>query len=294
MQSKIVNLPKIEDPRGSLSVIEEMNQVPFNIQRVYWIYDVPGGQVRGGHAFKEQQEFIVALSGSFDVLVDDGKEKKKYSLNRSYHGLYIPYGIWRQMENFSTNSLALVLSSTQFSDSDYIRNYDDFVIYSGRHKLVSDKPAKHTPQRLNVVSAINSSVFDCTLIDLDINHRDKGNISVFENWKTLPFEIKRVYYLYDIPGGESRGGHAHRHLQQLIIAASGSFDVILADGNVRRTVHLNRSYHCLHVVPGIWREIVNFSSGSICLVIASAVYSEDDYLRNYDKFKSYKNDTSII
>jgi len=124
---KIINLPKIEDPRGNLSIIEEEKNIPFKIERTYWIYDVPGGQTRGGHAFKEQQEFIVALSGSFDVVVDDGKEKKIFSLNRSYYGLFIPAGLWRQMENFSTNSLAMVLSSTEFSEDDYIRDYDEFL-----------------------------------------------------------------------------------------------------------------------------------------------------------------------
>ena len=123
----IINLPKIEDQRGNLTFIEEENHIPFKIKRVYWIYDVPGGQKRGGHAFKEQQEFIVALSGSFDVTIDDGKQKKTFSLNRSYYGLYIPNGLWREMNNFSTNSLALVLSSTEFSEDDYIRDYQTYL-----------------------------------------------------------------------------------------------------------------------------------------------------------------------
>lgn len=122
----IINLPKIEDPRGNLSFIEEDKHIPFVIQRVYWIYDVPGGQVRGGHAFKKQQEIIIALSGSFDVVVDDGQEKQTFHLNRSYYGLFIPAGYWRQMEDFSTNSLAMVLSSTPFMENDYIRDYDEF------------------------------------------------------------------------------------------------------------------------------------------------------------------------
>ncbi len=126
---KLINLPKIEDPRGNLSIIEEENHIPFKIERTYWIYDVPGGQVRGGHAFKNQQEFIVALSGSFDVVVDDGINKYTYSLNRSYIGLYLPVGLWRQIQNFSTNSLAMILSSTQFSGDDYIREYDEFLKY---------------------------------------------------------------------------------------------------------------------------------------------------------------------
>lgn len=128
---KLINLPKIEDPRGNLSFIEEEKHIPFKIERTYWIYDVPGGQIRGGHAFKKQQELIVALSGSFDVIIDDGNQKQTFSLNRSYNGLFIPSGLWRQMENFSTNSLAMVLSSTQFTEEDYIRDYQDFLRYKG-------------------------------------------------------------------------------------------------------------------------------------------------------------------
>jgi hypothetical protein len=124
---KIINLPKIEDPRGNLSFIEEEKHIPFKIERVYWVYDVPGGQTRGGHAFREQQELIVALSGSFDVVINDGKEKQTFHLNRSYYGLYIPACFWRQLEDFSTNSLAMVLSSTAFSEQDYIRDYDEFL-----------------------------------------------------------------------------------------------------------------------------------------------------------------------
>ena len=122
----IINLPKIIDKRGNLSFVEENNQIPFQIQRTYWIYDVPGGEIRGGHAYKENQEFIIALSGSFDVIIDDGKERETFSLNRSYYGLYIPKGIWRQMENFSTNSLALVLASIPYTPSDYIYDYELF------------------------------------------------------------------------------------------------------------------------------------------------------------------------
>jgi dTDP-4-dehydrorhamnose 3,5-epimerase-like enzyme len=124
---KVINFPKVEDPRGNLSFIEEEHHIPFKIERCYWIYDVPSGQIRGGHAFREQREVIIALSGSFDVVADDGRSKNVYSLNRSYYGLFIPAGFWRQMENFSTNSLALVISSTQFNEKDYIRDYEDFL-----------------------------------------------------------------------------------------------------------------------------------------------------------------------
>lgn len=120
---EIIQLPKIFDPRGNLTFIEAENHIPFDIKRVYWIYDVPGGETRGGHAFKQQQELIISLSGSFDVVLDNGHNKQKYSLNRSYYGLYVPSGIWRHMENFSTNSLAIVLASTEYDENDYIRDY---------------------------------------------------------------------------------------------------------------------------------------------------------------------------
>ena len=128
---QLIQLSKIADPRGNLSIIEEYKEIPFKIERVYWIYDVPGGETRGGHAYKENQEFIVALSGSFDVVLDDGREKKKFSLNRSYNGLFVPKGMWREMENFSTNSLALVLSSTNYDANDYIRDYSEFLKFAG-------------------------------------------------------------------------------------------------------------------------------------------------------------------
>ncbi len=123
---KIINLPKILDERGNLSFIESENHIPFSIKRTYMIYDVPGGETRGGHAYKNLNEFIVALSGSFDVVLDDGKNKKTFSLNRSYYGLYVPKRIWRSLENFSTNSLCLILASEVFDENDYIRNYNEF------------------------------------------------------------------------------------------------------------------------------------------------------------------------
>lgn len=126
---RLIHLPKIEDERGNLTFIEEEKHIPFSIQRVYWIYDVPGGEQRGGHAFRTQDEFIVALSGSFDVIINDGKKENRHHLNRSYFGLYIPSGLWRHMENFSTNAVVMVLSSTTFSESDYIRDFNDFKLY---------------------------------------------------------------------------------------------------------------------------------------------------------------------
>ena len=126
-EARIIQLPKMGDRRGNLSVIEQLNQIPFKIERSFWIYDVPGGAAREGHAFRETEEFIVALSGSFDVVIDDGAQKQVFSLNRSYYGLYVPKMMWREMVNFSTNSVALVLSSTPFDADDYIRDYEVFM-----------------------------------------------------------------------------------------------------------------------------------------------------------------------
>ncbi len=122
-QVKLLELPKILDERGNLSFVESEKHLPFNIKRAYWIYDVPGGEKRGGHAYHELQELVIALSGSFDILLDDGKNKKTFTLNRSYFGLYIPKLIWRQLENFSTNSLCFILASTDYDENDYIRDY---------------------------------------------------------------------------------------------------------------------------------------------------------------------------
>mgnify|MGYP002344220245 CR=1 FL=1 len=128
--SQIIHLPKIVDSRGNLSFIEAAKHIPFEILRTYWIYDVPGGEKRGGHAYKNNQEFIVALSGSFDITINDGNQEKVFTLNRSYYGLYIPQMMWRQMDNFSTNSLALILASTTFDQNDYIYSFEEFKKYT--------------------------------------------------------------------------------------------------------------------------------------------------------------------
>jgi hypothetical protein len=134
----------------------------------------------------------------------------------------------------------------------------------------------------------NYSVYDCSIIHFPKIHNRAGNITPLTNDLEIPFEVKRVYYLYDIPGGEGRGGHSHKKLEQLIIAASGSFDVTIDDGTNRKTVQLNRPYFGLHLYPGMWRDISNFSSGAICLVLASESYDKADYIRDYEEFKNSK------
>lgn len=290
--AKIVGLPKIEDPRGNLSIIEQMKQIPFEIKRAYWIYDVPGGKDRGGHAYKDNQEFIVALSGSFDVVLDDGHNKQTFTLNRSYCGLLVPKGMWRTMTNFSTNSLALVLSSTEYDENDYIMDYNEFKqwrINSSQQTVSPDAKTSIVANRGRTMfqAGEGKSVFDCSLCELNKMHDPEGNLTYMYENIHVPFPINRVFYSYDIPGGEDRGAHAHKECHQFIIAASGAFEVVLDDGTNKRTVQLNRPFWGLHVPPGIWASEQGFSSGSICLVLASHGYSEDDYVRNYQDYIDY-------
>jgi len=135
---------------------------------------------------------------------------------------------------------------------------------------------------------LDSTVFNCNVLTLPKIHNRAGNITALNNSVDIPFDVNRVYYLYDVPGGENRGGHAHKELQQLIVAVSGSFDITLDDGRNKKTVSLNRSYYGLHIIPGIWRDLTNFSSGAICLVLASHKYDANDYIRNYEEFMQMK------
>lgn len=286
-EARIIELPKFLDVRGNLSFAEQYTHIPFEIRRVYWLYDVPGGIARGGHAEKNNEELIIALSGAFEIVIDDGKRSKTFVLNRSYYGLYIPKGLWREIKEFSTNALALEFGSIPYSADDYIRDYNAFLEYSRcAESNISISPLKERNKEIGK----RFNVFDCTIIELDKHHSDrKGNLTVVENGLTLPFDVKRVYYLYDVPGGENRGSHAHKELSQLIIAASGSFTVTLDDGHNKRCFFLNRPYQGLYVKPGMWRDLVDFSSGAVCMVLASDVYKTEDYIRDYNSFKEFRN-----
>lgn len=284
---RVIELPKFLDARGNLSFAENFKHVPFEIKRTYWVYDVPGGERRGGHAYKNNEEFIIALSGAFEVTVDDGVEKRTFSLNRSYYGLYVPNGLWREMENFSTNAFALEFGSSLYDPEDYIRDYDAFLDYR-KNDSPSNSSDSSSESRAKCAKG-PFSVFDCSMVELDKHHSDrKGNLTVVENGKTIPFDVKRVYYLYDVPGGESRGAHAHKELEQLIIAASGSFTVTLDDGTCKRSFFLNRPYQGLYVMPGMWRDLQDFSSGAVCMVLASDVFEAGDYIRDYQSFLSFR------
>ena len=289
MRERIIDLPKIEDKRGNLSFAEAMTQIPFDIARVYWIFDVPAGQMRGSHAYKNQEEVIIALSGSFDVVLDDGVEKHRYNLNCPYKGLYVPNKTWRSLENFSTNSACIVLASLPFSESEYIRNYRDFKKYLKsdiNDKLISPIYIS----RPNPVDSSENTVFDCNLIEFPIIRNRGGNIAPIHSSENVPFNIERVFYIYDIPSGETRGGHAHKTCHQFLVAAGGSFDVELDDGVNKRIVTLNRPMQGLHLPPGIWAVEKNFSSAAVCLVLASEKYEENEYIRKYSQFRKYRSD----
>ncbi|MFV0469685.1 MAG: WxcM-like domain-containing protein [Dysgonomonas sp.] len=290
-KEQIIELPKKEDRRGNLSFLEESGQLPFNIGRAYWIYNVPGGQKRGSHAFKTQEEVIIALSGSFDVVLDDGHEKRTYQLNRSYKAIHVPRMMWRTLENFSTNSVCLILTSLPYDDDDYIRNYKEFqkmVREEAIPPAVPPNKNKINCEPLFVSTANKNTVFDCSFIKLPVVKNRAGNITPVHNCVDIPFSIKRIFYIYDIPAGETRGVHSHKYCHEVLIAASGSFEIELDDGQNLRTVTLNHPMYGLHIPPGIWATEKNYSSGTVCLVLASDVYDEEDYIRTYSDFKKFR------
>lgn len=284
--ASILPLPRIFDDRGNLSFIEAQRHVPFKIARIYWIYDVPGGEKRGGHAFRNGDEFLIALSGSFDVEVDNGNEIKRYPLNRSYMGLYIPARNWRTLDNFSTNSLCLVLASTPYDEADYLYEHKEWqqLVTNGE-----ESPKAPTAQEISIPTKITlrPTVDDCLLMALPKVKDRAGNLTSVHSDLEIPFDINRVFYIYDVPGGEDRGAHAHKVCHQFIVSASGAFEVELRDGVNIRKVLLNRPYNGLYVPPGIWAQEQGFSSGTVCLVFASDNYEESDYIRDFSAYQTY-------
>ncbi|HCO66382.1 MAG TPA: WxcM-like domain-containing protein [Dysgonomonas sp.] len=279
------DLPKKEDSRGNLSFMEEGGQIPFKIARVYWIYDVPGGQKRGSHAFKNQEEIIIALSGSFDVVLNDGNKKKKYTLNRAYKALYIPPGMWRSLENFATNSVCLVISSGPYNEEEYIRNFKEFKQYIKSRNTQKLQEKEEVITDAKVLKEKHNTVFDCSMIELPVVRNRAGNLTPIHNSIEIPFDVKRIFFVYDIPYGKTRGMHAHRRCHQFLLAAGGSFDLELEDGINKRIFTLNRPMQGVHVPPGIWTKETNYSSGAISLILASETYKEEDYIRKYSDFK---------
>lgn len=282
----LFDLPKIEDERGNLSFLEIESHVPFPISRTYWIYDVPGGEKRGSHAFKSQQEIIIALSGSFDVILDNGSEEKIHTMNRAYKALYVPAMTWRTLANFSTNSVCLVLNSGEFNEDEYIRDYDDFRTVLSNNSFTQKS---HNPLHNKEKTPQYNTIFDCSFLELPIIENRAGNITPVESNKNIPFNIERVFYIYDIPSGAERGMHAHMYCHELLIATTGSFEVELDDGVNKKTVRLNSPRRGLHIPPGVWAKEKEYSSGATCLVLASKKYQQDGYINSYKEFKAYRS-----
>lgn len=305
MKPQLLTLPKILDPRGNLTFIENGNQVPFDIRRAYWIYDVPAGEERHGHAFRKATEMIVALSGSFDVVYDTGEGEERVHLGRSFYGLLVPAMTWRRMDNFSTNSVALVLSSTGYDECDYIRDKniwteellaqnhganaeepliaaDGMTLTAAESKIATD--VSQTSAGLSFGAPEGHELDDCMIVDLSRHCHRNGSLTVVDNADNL-FPVRRVFYLYDVPGDSERGGHSHFRAHEFITAASGAFDVTVTDGVDSRTFTLNRPYKALYIPNGLWRSLNNFSSGSVCLVLTSEPYCESDYCRSMSKYR---------
>ena len=203
-------------------------------------------------------------------------------------------------------SLCLVLSSEKFDPSDYIEDFNLFTEELNEKDIISIRSLINTEKDRHIISDISvspvilnecfrsSSVNDCEEYLLPQIHNIAGNLTALNNNDDIPFSIKRAYYLYDVPAGAERGGHAHKNLYQFVIAAGGSFDVVIDDGENRRTVRLDRPNRALMIVPGIWREVINFSGGAICMVLASEIYIEDDYIREYNDFKKLKDEDHTL
>lgn len=290
IKERILDLPKVEDARGNLSFLEESGQIPFKVARVYWIYDVPAGQKRGSHAFKTQEEIIIALSGSFDVVLNDGKESRSYQLNRAYKALYVPAKMWRTLENFATNSVCLVISSGSYDESEYIRNYRLFKQFIKGGDILSTSTIEDVPlESLQKSLSQNSTISGCLPLELPTVRSRAGNLTPVHCSVDIPFDVKRVFFVYDIPHGKTRGMHAHKRCHQFLIAASGSFDVELDDGKHKKSISINKPMQGIHVLPEIWSKEYNYSSGAICLVLASEIYTEEDYIRRYSDFKKIRS-----
>lgn len=258
-------LPRIEDPRGNLSFIEHGSSgaCPFEIESVGWVYDVPAGAVRKDELSGGSRQMIVAMSGSFDV-TSDNRAGSSVHLNRSDRAVVTEAGECTTLCNFSTNSVAMILA-------------DRSQISAERKENSEDIKSSH----------ITSNVANARIIALPRRRSESGSVTVAENgadW--LPFDIRRVFYLFDVPADAERGGHSHFQARELIVALSGSFDVVLDDGKHEpRRFTLNRPYTALYVPTGLWRTLDSFSGGSVCMVLTSERYSEEDYVREYDRFK---------
>jgi WxcM-like, C-terminal len=260
----LVSLPQIPERRGNLTALEELVHLPFRIGSVRWFYELPAGTSWSVSEGGLGDSLIVALSGSFDVVIGAGRVR----LGRADVGLHVPAQVGWRVEDPATSSVGLIISSRP----------------TRPHRIRADQPDRADSRDLNPHSTID----DCRRIRLPRHHRGQGSTTSVLPHAVVPFDVLRVYYLYDVPGGAERGGHAHRQLEQVLVSLAGSFDVVLKDGRRVKTIRLDRAHSGVLIATGIWRELRNFSSGAICLALASAPYDEDDYIREYDDFRRAK------
>ena len=263
-QVRLLTLPQIPEPRGNLTALEELVDLPFRIGSVRWFYDVPAGASWSAGQPGLGRAVVIALSGSFDVVVDQPAGSSRIRLSRASTAVTVPAGARCGVHDASTNCVGLVISSQR-----------------PRWPVAEpDQEPKTLP--------FNTTVDDCSMTSLGRKHGRERSTTEVVSRTGVPFELTRVYYLYDVPAGASRGGHAHLQLEQVLIAAAGSFDVVLDDGRRVKPVRLDRPEFGISISTGIWRELQNFSSGAICLALASAPYEEADYIRDYGEFRRMK------
>jgi WxcM-like, C-terminal len=265
----LVSLPQIPEPRGNLTALEELADVPFRIGAVRWFYDVPTGTSWTADEADLGEAFIVALSGSFDAVIGQRGGPVRVRLSRASTGLHVLAGVEWSVDDISTNSVGLVISSRP--NRPYPLGLD------------------HVDDTVRAALNRNSTIDDCRTIELPRQRRPHGSTGKAWPRVDVPFDVTRVYYLHDIPGGASRGGHAHRQVEEVLLAVAGSFDVVLNDGLRAKTSRLDQAHSGVFIATGIWRELENFSSRAICLVLASAPYDEADYIRDYDEFLREKH-----
>jgi hypothetical protein len=261
---RLLSLPQIPEPRGNLTALEELVHMPFRIGCVRWFYDVPAGTSWRTGELGLGDALIVALSGSFDVAMGASCVR----MSRADAGVHLPASVGWSVEDPATGSVGLVISSRP----------------TRPRRVRGDRLDDDPPGELNPDSRID----DCRRITLPRHRRPQGSVTEVLPRAEVPFDIVRVYYLYEVPGGAERGGHAHRRLEQVLVSLVGSFDVVLDDGRRVETIRLDRANSGVLIATGIWRELRNFTSGAICLALASAPYDEADYVRDYDDFRRAK------
>ena len=264
----LLTLPQVPEVRGNLTALEELAQLPFRFGRVRWFYDITGGSRWPRTEAGREDVLVVALSGSFDVVVGGRRSSARVHLGRASIGLHVSAPSEWRIDGASTNSVGLLISS--------------------QHSRPVRSAATQRAERARDAPYLSTTVEDCHTLALGRRRRGRTSITDAVPNVDVPFAIPRVYYLYDIPSGASRGGHAHRELEQVLVAVAGSFDVQLNDGDRDRMIRLDRAYTGAYIAPGIWRELRNFSSGAICLTLASAPYEEADYIRAYNEFRREK------